>query len=101
MLARLHGANALIGVEPRLGDDDEGVEIGAEDVVQGAVEIRRPQLGAPALLLREWRHALRLTVAERDAVNERMAHEHVGEDASELSQADKTDTDSHSQRSLL
>ena len=72
VLSGLHGLDGLSRVEPRLGDDDDGVQIRLAHVLYGIVAVFRIEFVGHERAVRPFLDALRFAVAECDAVNERM-----------------------------
>jgi len=95
VLARFHGLHALGRMEPRLGDDDQGVKIGPADVVQRVIGVARVELVLPRLKLCKPGDALRLPVAQGDAVHRRVALEKFREGCPEAAQSHESDADAH------
>ena len=95
VFAGFHRLDGLGGVEPVLGEERDGVDVAGADVVERGVGVAGVELALPVLKVGEAGDAVRLAVAEGDAIDEGMAHEEVGEGAAEGSQADDSEADAH------
>jgi len=96
VLAGFHGRDGLRRVEPVLRYDDDRVYVRLQEFVKRRIRVGGFELGRQRRHLGELLYSLRLEVAERDSVHERVRVEILDERAAESTKANHSYADPHS-----
>ena len=101
VLAGFQRGDRLRGMQPRLRDDRHRVEVGRAQIVQGAVRVGRRELVPERRVAGEAVDALRLAVAQGDAIDLRVELEQTGEGGAERTEPDDSQGNTHYPQNLL
>ncbi len=95
MFTVFHRLDALGGMEPGLGDDDEGVAGGLADFVERGIGVMPGEFAANERVLCDAGDSLRFRIAEQDFMHEGVMGKEGGKRAAEGAETDETDSQTH------